>query len=61
MQKKDVILNISKKNDSSSILKIKYPNQLSKKFEIIENRKISIKTLDEILSTFNLKKIYSLN
>ena len=39
MQKKDVILNISKKNDSSSILKIKYPNQLSKKFEIIENRK----------------------
>ena len=55
-KKKDVILNISKKNDSSSILKIKYPNQLSKKFEIIENRKISIKTLDEILSTFNLKK-----
>lgn len=51
---KDVVLNITKKNDSSSILEIKNPDQLEKKFEILEKRKIAVKTLDEVLSQFNL-------
>lgn len=53
---KDAILNITKKNDSSSILEIKNSDLLGEKFKIIEKRKIIVKTLDKTLSKFNLKE-----
>ena len=52
--KSRMILNITRKKDSSSFLKIKDSILLGKEFNIIEKREILISTLDDILKNYNL-------
>ena len=52
--KSKMILNITRKKDSSSFLKIKDSNLLGREFNIIEKREILVSTLNDVLSNYNL-------